>query len=194
MEIPLRLKISPDGRLSYGIPLWYRLISAAMLLIVAGGLFTSEASPGFTAWIVLALLALGTLYEERWIVNPVSKTIRHSNGFLPFVRARDIPFAEAAEFRLTVLARGTVPGSAEEETEKTRAYLMLKGRDKDELKRGVPAFLSRKKPYINLMLTSLDGSNYLIDSRPARHAGRLLTAGKAMAEACGARFIENGEA
>jgi hypothetical protein len=193
MEIPLRLKISPDGRLSYGIPLWYRLICAAMLLLVAGGLVTSEASPGFTAWIVLGLLALGTLYEERWIVDPQSKTIRHSNGFLPFAKARVIPFAESAEFRLTVLARGTVPGSTEEESEKSRAYLMLRGRDKDELKRGAPAFLSRKKPYINLMMTSVDGSNYLIDSLPARHAGRLLVVGKAMSEACGVRFFENGE-
>lgn len=190
MEIPLRLKISPDGLISYGIPLWYRLISAAMLIVVSGGLMSSGEKPGFTAWIVLALLALGALYEEKWVFDPETKTIRHSNGFLPFAKAKAIPFAEAAEFSLTVLARGTVPGSAEEETEKTRAFLMLKGKDKDELKRGAPAFLNRKKPYINLMMACLDGSTYLIDSLPARHAGRLLAAGKAMAAACGRPFAE----
>ena len=190
MEIPLRLKLSPNGRLSYGIPLWYRLVSAAMFLIVAGGLLTSEASPGLAAWVVLGLLAMGTLYEERWEFDPDAKAIRHSSGFLPIARARSIPYADTAEFRLTVLARGTVPGSAEEETEKARAYSMLKGKDNEDFKRGAPAFLNRKKPYINLMLTTQDGSNYLIDSLPARHAGRLMTAGKAMAAACGRPFTE----
>ncbi len=193
MEIPLRFKLSADGRLSYGIPLWYRFISAAMFLIVAGGLLSSEASPGLAAWVVLGLLAMGTLYEEKWEFDPRAKTIRHSAGFLPVARARVIPYADAAEFRLTVLARGTIPGSAEEEKEKSRAFSMLKGNDREEYKRGAPAFLNRKKPYINLMMTTNDGTNLLIDSLPARHAGRLLTAGKAMAEACGVRFFEKEE-
>lgn len=153
----------------------------------------SEGSPGLTAWVVLALLALGTLYEESWQFDPAGKTIRHANGFLPIARSRTIPFADATEFRLTVLARGTIPGSTEEDTEKARAFSMMKGKDREEYKRGMPSFLNRKKPYINLMMGTNDGSNYLIDSLPARHAGRLLAAGKAMAEACGVRFFEKEE-
>ena len=192
MEIPLSLKKSADGRLIYGIPLWYRIATAAMLLLVAGGVFTSGGSPSLIAWIILVLLLLGLVYEERWVIEPRMKRVRHFSGIWPIAHVTLIGFDDIEEFRLGAFARGTIPGSAEEAADKERAFAMLKGKDKEEMGRPNIFKSGRRKPYITLLLKTKEGEDYLVDSLPARSARRLMSAGEAMAATTGSRFKAQG--
>jgi len=189
MEIPLRLKLFADGRLSYGISLWYRLLSAAMLCLVIAGLLTSEGSPGLFGWIIIALLLAGLVYEERWTLDPASKTIRHHGGFWPFTKVTATAFASVEEFHLRALARGTVPGSQEERNVNEKAFDMMNHKDVEQgFAKNVMKSASRV-PYINLLMKTAEGDVFLVDSLPARRAAKLITVGDAFAEACGSRFV-----
>ena len=191
MEIPLRLKKTADGSLSYGIPLWYRLVTAAMLVMVVAGLLTTEGSPGLFAWIILVLLIMGLVYEERWTLDPASKTIRHSSGFWPISKATTTGFDSIEEFSLRALARGTIPGSKEETDLNAKAFDMMYHRD---IEQGFTKGFLRsagRVPYINLLLKTQAGETYLVDSLPARRASRLAAVGTAFAEASGSRFVKD---
>jgi hypothetical protein len=194
MEVPLTLKKTPAGRISYGIPMWYRFATGAMLAFVVGGIFSTDSGPGLVGWLVIALLALGILYEERWIADPATKTCTHTSGLLILARTDTIRFDEIAEFRLGAFARGTIPGSKDEMQEKSRAFSMLRGREDSALHEGEsrPSLfrMNRKKPYIHLILSTNSGDDYLVDTLPARSAQRLVKTGRAMAEICAAPFSE----
>ena len=192
MEIPLTLKMRADGGVSYGIPLWYRVFSFALVAIVVGGLASSGSAPGVVAWIVLALLVLGFLYEENWRVDASAKQLRHRAGVYPFIRTTTIAFDEIDRFELTVLAKGTIPGLSEEAADRTKAYSMMRHTDGEDAS-NLKLFKSgRRKPYINLIVKTKNDDVYLIDTLPARRAARLPRAGKALAAACGSVFEENG--
>lgn len=189
MEIPMSLKRLADGRLSYGIPLWYRLMTAAMIAIVAAGGFSTGEAPGLVAWIVIALLTLGLLYEERWLVDPKAALVVHREGLLPFAKTGNIAFADIQGVRLAAFARGTVPGSQEEASDKSLAFELLQGKP-EAVQIGRPALLKspKRKPHIQLLIDTRDGDSWLVDSLPARSAKRLKIAGAALAEACGVSF------
>jgi hypothetical protein len=192
MEIPLTLRRRKDGSLVYAIPLWYRLATGAMLAVVAGGLLSSGEAPGLLAWIIMALLALGLLYEERWTVS--SGELRHAAGILPFASRLSIPFGQIEDLRLSAFARGTIPGTEDERKEKARAFSLLEtsisGSRSLDAER--PNFLKpRNKPYLNLVLRTKDDQVYLVDSLPAARAARLVKVGRALAEACGVEFAES---
>jgi hypothetical protein len=190
MEIPLSLKKTADGRLVYGIPLWYRIMTGAMIALVLGGMLTTADSPSLIAWLILILLALGTLYEEIWIVDPKAGTIRHLDGIWPIARASVLSFDDVEEFALGAFARGTVPGSTEESADKDRAFDMMNHKDTQDI--GRKGFIKQgaRKPYINLLLRTKSGETYLVDTLPARRAYRLKKAGEALAEACGSHFSD----
>lgn len=194
MEIPLSLKKTSDGSLSYGIPLWYRIATGAMLAFVLGGAFSASGRPSFAAWIIILLLGFGVLYEERWIVDAKTRTIMHKAGILPVTKTQSIPFAQVAELRLSAFARGTIPGSPEEQADKERAFSMMRGKDVstegDGATKPSPFKMNRRKPYINLILDTTSGESFLVDALPARSASRLLKAGSAMAEAAGVAFSD----
>ncbi|HWR11862.1 MAG TPA: hypothetical protein VN445_08575 [Rectinemataceae bacterium] len=190
MEIPLTLKKSADGRVSYGIPLWYRIATAAMLLLIAGGIFIAGGPPSLIAWIILALLLLGLAYEERWVVDPQARLVRYFSGFWPIARAMNIGFDEIDEFCLSAFARGTVPGSAEEEKDKEKAFAMMKGKDTNDMSKSAFQKWTGHKPYINLLLKTKSGETYLVNTLPARRGGRLNKAAQMLAASSESRYTE----
>lgn len=188
MEIPLRLKKDAAGRLVYSIPLWYRAITAIMILAIVVALISSGGTPSLVAWIILVLLILGLLYEERWIADTKEKRLLHSGGIWPFVKKTSLGFSELESFRLSAFARGTVQGSTQERIEEAKAYAIMDGRDKPDP--GIKSFLGmgHTKPYIHLIADANEERAFLVDSLPARKAYRLKKAGAAFAEACGTKF------
>ncbi|MCE1195372.1 hypothetical protein LWX53_02600 [bacterium] len=199
----------PDGSLTYGIPLWYRAMTAAMIGLVVGGSLSGGNAPNFVAWIILAFLLFGLLYEERWIVDPRSGKVRHLGGVWPVAKATEIAFGDIESLRLEAFARGTVPGSGDEAVgavhdlsnvfgdgdeaeEKARAFAMMRGKDSEDPVKKQPSRFGAKKPYINLVLKTRSGEDYLIDTLPARRAARFKKVGAAFAEVCGAPFADKG--
>ena len=192
MEIPLSLRKRSDGSLTYGIPLWYRAMTAAMIGLVVGGSLSGGNAPNFVAWIILAFLLFGLLYEERWVVDPGKGKVRHLGGIWPIAKATEIAFGDIESLRLEAFARGTVPGSGDEVEEKARAFAMMRGKDSEDPVKKQPSRFGAKQPYINLLLRTHSGEDYLIDTLPARRAARFKKIGAALAEICGAPFADKG--
>jgi len=194
VEIPLQLKKYPSGRLVYTIPLWYRAITAIMLVAIVTALLSSGGAPSIVAWIILILLLLGLLYEERWTVDPSKKTLSHAGGIWPLAKTTNLRFDELKGFHLSAFARGTVQGSAEEKAEQARAYAMMEGRDKHDTSLKSILGMGHRKPYIHLIVDTIEDRAYLVDGLPARRAARLKKVGAAFAEACGTEFGNSASA
>lgn len=190
MEIPLSLKKTADGGLVYGIPLWYRIMTAAMIAVVASGVFIAGGMPGIIGWIVLALLILGLLYDERWIFDPKTRVVRHFGGIWPFAKELRVAFDDIEGFSLGAFARGTVPGSAGEAKEEEKAFAMMNGKDTDSGEKFSLFKSAGRKPYINLFLRTKSADSWLIDSLPARRGFRLKKVGEAMADASGSVVLD----
>lgn len=187
MEIPLSLRERRDGSLTYGIPLWYRVFCAVMLLFIIGAIAVSDAPLTVFAWVFIALCVAGALYEERWGIDTSSKTLRHSGGLYPVIKKTVIGFGDIECMLLGAFAKGTVPGSREETEDKERAFEMMRGQDKDNKPKTFLG-MGRRKPFITLLVVTKNGDSYLIDSLPARRASRLEKTGEKMAAVCGCPF------
>ncbi len=189
MDIPLVLSADAEGRLVYGIPLWYRLMLGAILAVVAASVVTSGGEPGLGSWIIFAVLLVGILYEERWIADPATKRLRHVSGLLVIPRSRDIPFETIDSFGLSAVVRGTIPGGEDERIENDAAFALMNGetdlRGPKHLDR-----LFRKKAYMNLVVRKADGMVSLMNAVPAGRGASLREVGRRFAGTCGAAFVE----
>ncbi len=194
MEIPLRMRTLKTGALVYGIPFWYRVVSGGLLAVVIAAVATAGEVPGIIAWIVLALLSLGFLYEERWLVDPGAKLVTHRAGLLVAARATRIAFDDITGLGLSALARGTTPGSDSERTQARRAFDQMRGHDHGANPLARNAILQDRlgmnRNMMCLVLHRNDGETYLVDTLPARRASRLKTVGEMLAGAIGVSFTE----
>jgi hypothetical protein len=179
VEIPLVLTAPAPDRLSYGLPLWFRLVMGAILALVILALATSESAPGALAWIVLTILVLGTLYEDRWEFDGALGRATHRAGLLIAARSRVVAFEEIQRLRIVPLVKGTLPGTAEERAE-NQAALQGARADDASLKRD-----RYKKPFLSLEIECLDGTRYLMDHMSARRAVALRAVASRIAEFCG---------
>lgn len=190
MEIPLILRADSKGRLVYTIPAWYRILLVFILGIVVMSMVVAGGGPGAGFWIIVAVLALGILYEETWIADAASGTMSHRSGLMILAKPMTFSMSEIEDFAMDVLARGTIPGGEEEKKAKAAAFASLNGAadDASELKPGAKPF--RKKSYINLLVRTKDGTVYLVNTTQSRRALPLRDAGKKLAEYCGKPFVE----
>lgn len=184
MELPLKLIRHKDGGLHYAIPLWYRLLMAFIVAVVAGSMLIANVAAGPVAWILMVVVILAGLYEERWIFDPESRTIRNRTGLLVAARSLEIPFDEVELFRLVPHVRGTIPGSADEREQNEAALKASRGDDSSRRRQ------IYKRPYVGLILDRSDGSHYLIDSMNARRSPVLRQDAARMAACCGKTLLE----
>ncbi|HPV59382.1 MAG TPA: hypothetical protein PKZ23_07390, partial [Rectinema sp.] len=70
MEIPLRLVGRKDGSLFYGVPLYFRLIMAGMLILMISAIGVEGFNTSVIGWIIMILLLLGFVYKEDWTFDP----------------------------------------------------------------------------------------------------------------------------
>jgi hypothetical protein len=185
MEIPLVLRPSrAGGALVYSIPLWYRLVMAFLAALIVAAFAVEGSPPGLVAWIVFAVIALAGLYEERWTFDPKGGGIVNRAGLVVAAKSRVLRVEEVERFRLLPFVRGTVPGSEDERRENAAA--LAGGRADDAIQRRV----SYKKPFLNLVCETSDGSVYLINALPARRGPALRDVGRRIASLCGKPFVE----
>lgn len=164
MDIPFSLTSPSPERLVFGFPAWYRAAMAGVFGILAAGLAAAGGAPGAAAWVVLALVALAGLYEDRWEFDREAGVIRHRSGLVFAARARTIPFAEVERFLL-------VPSGP----------ARLAGKDRDPGLAGRLAARGR----IDLAMECADGRRLLLDRHPAREGARLRAQAERIAALCG---------
>jgi len=179
VEIPLKLSAPAPDRLVYALPGWYRAAMALILAALGAGIALAGVRPGPVPWIVLAVVALGGLYEERWEFDAGRGRIVHRAGLLFAPRRSVLPFAAIERLRLVPVVTGTVPGSRAEGDE--RAAALAGGRVDDS---GGRRFRHRK-PYLDFVIESAGGQSWLVDRMPARRAGRLRDLADRAATLCG---------
>jgi hypothetical protein len=185
MEIPLVLRARPGGRLVYSVSGLFRAAMAAILALMAAALFVDGGSPPEAfGWILMALTAFATLYEERWTFDPSAGRIAHRAGLVFLARRTDIALKDVERFRILPFVRGTLPGSGDEAAENAAA---LTGSRTDDSGRRRSR---HKKPYLRLCFETADGESYFIDALPARRAGELKTRAARISAACGKELVE----
>jgi hypothetical protein len=185
MEIPLVLRSRPGGRLVYSISWLFRAGMAAILAILAAALFMEGGRPGLGGWIAMAAVALAALYEDSWSFDPAGEWIVHRAGLLVLSRTRTIALADVTCFRILPFVRGTLPGSADEAAQNAAA---LAGERVDD---GGKRRARHVKPYLCLVLETMDGSRYSIDVLSARKAAIMKERATRIAEVCG-KALEEG--
>ncbi len=178
MELPFVLKERGDGSLVYGIASWYRALSVLILAVLLAALLVPGEPPTVVGWILLALAALGVLYEERWRFG--SDGAVHKVGAVFAARRVVLPVKELSGLRVVPYVAGTVPGSEEESRENARA---LSG-DAGPRAVGKRPF-SWRKPYLLLILEAKDGSVYAIDRVPARRRAAIRAVARRIAGVVG---------
>lgn len=179
VTIPLVLRAPADDRLVFTLPVWYRVMMTTMLAVLVAALAMDDARPGVLGLVVVALVALAALYEERWTLDGASGQVVHRAGLLFAARRQVIPMAAIEQFRLAPHVEGTIPGSEDERRENAAALRGARGDDAD-LRRA-----RHKRPFLGLVLECSDGAHYLVDRVPARNAARLREAAGHMADLCG---------
>jgi len=130
------------------------------------------------AWLLLALSALGVLYEERWTFGPSGA--EHAVGVLFAARKLRLDREALEALSLVPHVRGTVPGSEDEARENARALAGEQDTDPYGRKKSL-----WKRPYLILVLTARDGSDYAVDKVPARNRDRILGYARRIAERTG---------
>lgn len=179
MEIPLSLTSPRPDRLVYGFPVWYRVVMGVIVAVVCGALFLGGTQPSIFAWVVLAILLLAVLYEDRWSFDAQEGKAEHKAGLVFWGRTVTIEFAQIDRFRVVPLVQGTIPGT---EDEKASNEAALKGGRADD---GSLRRERHKKPYLSLEIECLDGARYLVDHMPARKADRLRHMASRLGDLCG---------
>jgi hypothetical protein len=157
---------------------------AAILAVVAASQLVEGGTPGAGGWIAMALSALGALYEERWIFDAKGGLIAHRVGLMFLCRKDAIPLDSVEGFRLAPFVRGTLPGSADEAAENAAALAGARADDRSRRR----AF--HKKPYLCLLLQTVDGATLFIEALPARRAAKMKEQASRIAEACSKPLVE----
>jgi hypothetical protein len=178
-SIPLVLRAPAATRLVFSIPVWYRLLMGVILLLLGAGLVQDGVRPGWPTWALLAVIALGALYEERWVFDADAGRVLHRAGLLVAARTRVIDFAVLERFLIAPHVEGTIPGTEDERNENAAA---LRGEAGARRAR-------QKKPYLALVLECRDGARYLLDRVPARNAAGLRATAARLAGICGKPLI-----
>jgi hypothetical protein len=183
MEIPLGLS-TRSGRLVYAIAWPFRAGMAAILALLAWAAFMDGGRPGVSGWIILGLVALGGLYEERWVFDPAAGRIVHRSGLLFLAKRKVIALDEVLRFRFAPFVRGTVPGSADEAAQND---LAMRGSPIDDSGKKRSSY---KKPFICLVVETQDGERHFVDALSSKKKDALHEKAVRIAEACGKPLVE----
>lgn len=177
MQVPLGLNRKADGKLSYGMPLWYRIV----MLVISSFLIASIVSSGegsVVGWIILGLCVVGFLYEERWVFDPKTRAATYSCGIFPVLKHTKISFEEISFVHIDVIARGTQPGG-EQERLSIEATLSGPGTLFDKTTERM-----KRRSLVRLLMESKDGQVFLIDTVGHRSVQTLKKMADAISAMC----------
>lgn len=185
MDIPLVLR-ERGKLLVYRIPIWYRLAMLLIGLVLVGAIVVGGEMPNVLEWIILALVLLAGVYEEKWSLDAESGFLFHRYGLVFLARSITIPFSRIEGFRLRAFIRGSAPGSPEEAEESRRILASFDPlNDANAYRKGN----SRpKRAYVSLICDDLEGGGLVINTLPARRLSELKLVGLRFSTSSGKSF------
>jgi hypothetical protein len=107
----LRLRHLPDGRLSFSIPLGYKLLLFLIGLLILISLIITRQEEGSSIFIrentiplVICFLSfLGAAYHERWIFDKEQGQIIHQNGIFALHSNKEYAFSDFERIEIAQL-------------------------------------------------------------------------------------------
>ncbi len=137
---------------------------------------------GVGGTVVLLIVLLAGLYEERWVLDVKKQELRFRFGLFFLARTIKLPFAEIEGIELERFYKGRSPGTLSPDPAEAKPGGIIS--------QGLGlARIFQPKPYINLVLNLKDGlhnSNRLIvESVKEKQSDRLKHTGKAFADCLG---------
>ncbi len=165
MEFLLKSTTKDKGILILHVPLWFRLallfigcvVLFALLIPVREG---SPAGIGVPGLVLMVVIFFGTLYEERWIFDPLRRTISFRFGLLFLAKTMEIPFDQIDEISVERATKGTMQ--------------QAQSGDKENLPQRGIGRLFRPKQYSNLILYLQDSERLVIESVNFRKEEQLI--------------------
>ena len=158
MQIHLSLRQTPNG-LVYAFPLWYRLTSVCIVLILSAAISVSGGT-GPLGLVVLIITILASLYEERWTIDTRTRTLTSAIGLLVMARRTTTAFDDIEDVRLDVFLRGKLdqePQSADTRIPPgSQVRLVINLKNGDRLMPDSAAY--RRKEFMVLTGTAIAGS------------------------------------
>ncbi len=148
MQIHLSLR-RKGGLLVYGIPLWYRIVSAVIATVlsvaslIAGGFGTAGT-------IIVIITIIAALYQERWCFDTTKDEFTGRIGLVFAARGPSCRVSDLARLRIDIFAKGKL--------------------DQKQL----PP--DDKMPFgsqARLILDTKNGDSYMLDSVPFKRRARL---------------------
>ena len=103
-------------------------MGTVMALLVAS-LFEAGGSPGCLGTFLLAAVAFGLLYQERWTFDASAGRVTRQVGVMGASRATETGFAAIERFRISPHVQGTIPGTEDERAENAAALRGGRGDD-----------------------------------------------------------------
>lgn len=110
-EVALSLRRTRDGRTVLALSPTFRLGLLGLLALLVAGMASTGAFTAPVPLILMAVLALGSLYEERWTIDPDRRGVESRHGLLFLARVRRWSFDEIAAVEYSHYAAGSMPGS-----------------------------------------------------------------------------------
>jgi hypothetical protein len=184
----LTLRELPDGRLSLCLPLFQRILLAAIgLLILLAMILTAPEGdkrlfvPANTVPLIITILSLlGALYQERWVFDRSQDRVVHQFGVLFAGASRRHRISEMKAVELEQFSKGLSGGSQPRESVDINSPLR---------RRSPGGLFFRAGQLLTLCLQGKDGSIHRLETYTASQRPRTVATARRIAEYCGLPLI-----
>lgn len=183
MTIALRRFERRDGSVLFALDPLYRFVFAALAVFLVVGLI-ARGEPGWGPAIVLAVILAGTLYDERWLVDPTAGTLSARTGLLVLARRRSWRIDEVEQVVFRHHRAGSLPGTRQQPPEQNEVSPARIG-----------GIIPRRRAthYLWYAIGLSDGTQVRVEMRRVRDWDRDLSVARSFAEALGVKLVELSE-
>lgn len=175
MEFTLKATKKADGTLSIAVPWSLRAILAGILAVLLLPLFIpleagARGGLGLGGGVAVVLVALGLVYEERWVFKPGEKAFHFRFGLLFLAKKARISFEQVEEVVIESFFKGKSPRLDEKPGTK---------------------HLFAPKPYVSLVIYLKDSGRLVIETTKQNKLEAVRTLGREIVRLLGTELKES---
>jgi len=175
MEFTLKATKKPDGTLVIAVPRRLRVILGGILVVLLLPLFIpldGGANPGLGlgGGVAVILVALGLVYEERWVFKPAERAFHFRFGLLFAAKQARISFDQVEEVRIESFFKGK-SARLDEKPETKHVFA--------------------PKPYISLVIYLKDSGRLVIETTKQNKLEAVRTLGREITRLLGTELKES---